>query len=213
MTSSILSSGTAAFSLGVGDFSIRAVLTALQSIGDVSVVGTPRTNALNQQRASFSVTRQEQFFSTQNTPVFNNLGQITGYTQTPSIQTVTTGLVLDVLPQISDKNIVTMAIRPSVTSLVGHNVIPASGGGVQADLPVTDHRETDTMARARSGETIMIGGLIQKQTSTTRSGVPVLMSMPIIGRLFSKTVVSERNTELVIFLTPEIVSGQPPGGR
>jgi type II secretory pathway component GspD/PulD (secretin) len=59
----------------------------------------------------------------------------------------------------------------------------------------------------------MIGGLIQKQTSTTRTGVPVLMSMPVIGRLFSKTTTTERNTELVIFLTPEIVSGQPPGGH
>jgi type II secretory pathway component GspD/PulD (secretin) len=67
------------------------------------------------------------------------------------------------------------------------------------------------MARVRSGETIMIGGLIQKQTSTTRTGIPVLMSIPILGRAFSSTRIEERNSELVIFLTPEIVSGQPPG--
>jgi MSHA type pilus biogenesis protein MshL len=213
LTSGIQNSGTAAFNLGIGDFSVRAVLSALETVGDVTVVATPRTNALNQQRASFNVTRQEQFFSVTRTPVFNSLGQPTGSTETPSIQTVTTGLVFDVLPQISDKNIVMMAIRPSVTSLVSHTVVAGSGGTIQADLPVTDHRETDTMARVRSGETIMIGGLIQKQTSTTRTGVPVLMSMPVIGRLFSKTTTTERNTELVIFLTPEIVSGQPPGGH
>jgi type II secretory pathway component GspD/PulD (secretin) len=67
------------------------------------------------------------------------------------------------------------------------------------------------MARVRSGETIMIGGLIQKQSTTTRSGIPGLMSLPILGRIFSSTRIEEHSSELVIFLTPEIIAGQPPG--
>jgi len=116
-----------------------------------------------------------------------------------------------VLPQISDKNVVLMAIRPSVTSIASRTQIVGANGTVQATLPITEHRETDTMARVRSGETIMIGGLIQKQSTTTRTGIPVLMSIPILGRAFSSTKIEERNSELVIFLTPEIVTGQPPG--
>jgi type II secretory pathway component GspD/PulD (secretin) len=69
------------------------------------------------------------------------------------------------------------------------------------------------MARVRSGETIVIGGLIQKQTETIRTGIPLLKDLPFFGRLFSSTKIEEHNSELVIFVTPEIVSGQPPSGR
>ena len=106
-----------------------------------------------------------------------------------------------------------MAIRPSVTSLVSSTQILGTNGSIQATLPVIEIRETDTMASVRSGETIMIGGLIQRQMSTSRSGIPILMNIPGFGRIFSKTSVTERTSELVIFLTPEIVSGQPPRGR
>jgi MSHA biogenesis protein MshL len=208
--SSSISGGTASFNLGIGDFTLQAVLNALQSVGNVEVVAKPMTNALNQQKASFNVTRQEQFFTTVRTP--NIVGNTqSGFTETQQIQTATVGLVFDVLPQISDKNIIMMAIRPSLTSIASRTEIRGSNGAVQATLPVTEHRESDTMARVRSGETIMIGGLIQKQTSTTKTGIPVLMNLPIFGRVFSSTRIEERNSELVIFLTPEIVSGQPPG--
>jgi MSHA biogenesis protein MshL len=211
--SSTVTGGTASFNLGIGDFTLQAVLNALQTVGDVEVVAKPTTNAMNQQKASFNVTRQEQFFTTVQTPVVSpTTGLPTGaFTQTLQIQTATVGLVFDVLPQISDKNVVMMAIRPSVTSIASRTQIVGANGTVQATLPITEHRETDTMARVRSGETIMIGGLIQKQSTTTRSGIPGLMSIPIIGRAFSSTKIEERNSELVIFLTPEIVTGQPPG--
>jgi MSHA type pilus biogenesis protein MshL len=211
--SSTVSGGTASFNLGIGDFTLQAVLNALQTVGDVQVVAKPTTNAMNQQKASFNVTRQEQFFTTVQTPVVSpTTGLPTGaFTQTLQIQTATVGLVFDVLPQISDKNVVLMAIRPSVTSIASRTQIVGANGTVQATLPITEHRETDTMARVRSGETIMIGGLIQKQSTTTRSGIPVLMSIPVVGRAFSSTKIEERNSELVIFLTPEIVTGQPPG--
>jgi MSHA type pilus biogenesis protein MshL len=210
---STVTGGTASFNLGIGDFTLQAVLNALQTVGDVQVVAKPTTNAMNQQKASFNVTRQEQFFTTVQTPVVSpTTGLPTGaFTQTLQIQTATVGLVFDVLPQISDKNVVLMAIRPSVTSIASRTQIVGANGTVQATLPITEHRETDTMARVRSGETIMIGGLIQKQSTTTRSGIPVLMSIPVVGRAFSSTKIEERNSELVIFLTPEIVTGQPPG--
>ena len=209
---STVSGGTASFNLGLGDFTLKAVMTALESVGDVQVVAKPMTNALNQQRASFNVTRQEQFYTTTRTPILTNTGTPTGqYSESQSIQVATVGLVFDVLPQISDKNVVMMAIRPSVTSLASRTQVVAADGTIQATLPVTEHRESDTMARVRSGETIVIGGLIQKQTSTRRTGFPILMNLPLLGRVFSSTKIDERNSELVIFLTPEIISGQPPG--
>ena len=211
LTAGLTSTGPASFNIGIGDLTLRAVLSALETVGDVSVVANPSTTAMNQQKASFNVTRQQQFFSITRTPIVSpTTGAVTGFSETPQIQTATVGLVFDVLPQISDDNIVQMAIRPSMTSLVGKTQIQGANGGIQAELPVIDHRETDTMARVRSGETIIIGGLIQKQETTTRTGIPLLKDLPLFGRLFSSTRIETHNSELVIFVTPEIVSGQPP---
>jgi general secretion pathway protein D len=207
----LTSTNPASFNIGIGSFTLNAVLSALETVGDVSVVANPQTTAMNQQKASFNVTRQQQFFVTVQTPnISPTTGAVTGYTPTTQIQTATVGLVFDVLPQISDDNIVQMAIRPSMTTLVGRTQIQGANGAIQAELPVIDSRETDTMARVRSGETIVIGGLIQKQETTTRTGIPILKDLPLFGKLFSSTKIETHNSELVIFVTPEIVSGQPP---
>jgi type II secretory pathway component GspD/PulD (secretin) len=69
------------------------------------------------------------------------------------------------------------------------------------------------MARLRGGETIIIGGLMQTRHEKVVSGVPVLRSIPLLGRLFTRTVEVERKAELVLFLTPTIIAGAPPAGR
>jgi len=212
-SSTVASNGNSSFNLGVGDLALTAVLNALQGMGDVNVLASPSTAAMNQQKASFNVTRDVPFFTIIRTPIVSpTTGTITGYNETPSIQTAQVGIILDVLPQISSDNVVTMSIRPSVTSLVSTQTINSSSGA-QAILPTTDRRETDTMARVRSGETVMIGGLIQTQITSERHGVPILMKLPALGRLFSHMTQIERHSEMVIFITPQIVSGQPPSGH
>jgi MSHA biogenesis protein MshL len=211
-TSTVASTGNVSFNLGVGDLALTAVLNALQSTGDVNVLASPATSAMNQQKASFNVTREVPFVTVSLQPVTNALTGNVTYNQIQNVQTAEVGIILDVLPQISSDNIVTMSIRPSVTSLVSTQTITSSGGA-QVVLPTTDRRETDTMARVRSGETVMIGGLIQTQITNDRHGVPILMDLPVIGRLFVHTSQTEHHSEMVIFITPQIVSGQPPVGR
>ena len=171
-----------------------------------------RNSRCNQQKASFNVTREIPFVTVQLQPVTNNLTGNVTYTQIQTVQTAQVGIILDVLPQISSDNVVTMSIRPSVTSLVSTQTI-TSGSGAQTVLPTTDRRETDTMARVRSGETVMIGGLIQTQTTNDRHGVPILMNLPGLGRLLSHVTQTEHHSEMVIFITPQIVSGQASGSR
>ena len=206
------SNNNASFNLGVGNLALTAVLNALQSTGDVNILASPSTSAMNQQKASFNVTREVPFVTISSQPTFNNSGQVSGTIQIPTVQTAQVGIVLDVLPQISSDNVVTMSIRPSVTSLVSTQTITTTGGG-QTILPTTDRRETDTMARVRSGETVMIGGFIQTQNTSERHGIPILMNLPCVGNLFSHTTITEHHSEMVIFITPQIVAGQPPGGR
>jgi type II secretory pathway component GspD/PulD (secretin) len=78
---------------------------------------------------------------------------------------------------------------------------------------VIDTRESDTMARLRASETIIIGGLMQTRREKVRSGVPGLRSIPLLGRLFTSYRDVERKAELVIFLTPTIIAGQPTTAR
>jgi MSHA biogenesis protein MshL len=210
--STVSSNNNASFNLGVGNLALTAVLNALQTTGEVNVLASPATSAMNQQKASFNVTRDVPFITTTLQPVTNNLTGIVTYTQIQNVQTAQIGIILDVLPQISSDNVVTMSIRPSVTSLVSVATFTTTAGA-QTSVPTTDRRETDTMARVRSGETVMIGGLIQTQATNDRHGVPVLMDLPGIGRFFSHITQTEHHSEMVIFITPQIVSGQPPTGR
>jgi MSHA biogenesis protein MshL len=204
------SSGNVEFTLSGGTGQITAILNALESQGDVRVLSSPRVSALNNQRAVFDVTSGEIVFTVTQTPIPNPGGTPTFVTQvTP--QQINVGIVLDVLPQIGADNTVTMNIRPVVTSVSGTRSISVDGNTHQA--PIIDTRETDTMARLRASETIIIGGLMQTRREKVRSGVPGLRSIPLLGRLFTSYKDVERKAELVIFLTPTIIAGQPAPAR
>jgi MSHA biogenesis protein MshL len=195
-----------------GGARISAVLTALSSQGNVRVLSSPRVSALNNQRAVFDVTTGEIVFQQSRQLATTAPGAAPTFTTTVTPTQVNVGIVLDVLPQIGANNTVTMNIRPVVTSVARvASFTSAEGSSFQA--PVIDTRETDTMARLRDGETIIIGGLMQTRHEKIKSGVPVLRSIPLLGRLFTRTIEVERKAELVIFLTPTIISGTPPAAR
>jgi type II secretory pathway component GspD/PulD (secretin) len=123
-------------------------------------------------------------------------------------------VVLDVLPQISADNVLTMDIRPAVTSIARVDSISLRDG-TSASAPVIARREGDTIARLRAGETMVIGGLVQTRRENVDGGVPYLKDIPLLGVLFKRIKRVDSRTELVIFLTPTIVSGAPAtgGGR
>lgn len=198
------------FTLSGGAGQITAVLNALSSQGDVRVLSSPRVSALNNQRAVFDVTTGEIVFNVTQTPITSPNGTTTFVSQVTPTQ-VNVGIVLDVLPQIGADNTVTMNIRPVVTSVARTATFIQDGATFSA--PVIDTRESDTMARLRAGETIIIGGLMQTRREKVRSGIPGLRDIPLVGRLFTSYSDVERKAELVIFLTPTIVAGQPVAVR
>ena len=199
------------FTLTGGSGQIGAVLNALSSQGDVRVLSSPRVSALNNQRAVFDVTTGEIVFNVSQTPIISPNGTTTFQSNVTPTQ-VNVGIVLDVLPQIGADNTVTMNIRPVVTS-VARTASFTSADGAVIQAPVIDTRESDTMARLRAGETIIIGGLMQTRREKVRSGIPGLRDIPLLGRLFTSYTDVERKAELVIFLTPTIIAGQPVAPR
>ena len=123
-------------------------------------------------------------------------------------QQISVGVVLDVLAQISADNMITMDIRPAVTNIDHVETITLSDG-TSSSAPAIAKREGDTIARLRAGETMIIGGLVQTRKERTVSGIPLLMDIPGLGTLFQRIKITEHKSELVVFLTPTIISGQP----
>jgi MSHA type pilus biogenesis protein MshL len=202
------SSNAVEFNLVNGLESVTAVLTALSSQGDVRVLSSPGVSTLNNQRAVFNVTTEEVFFAVTRQPVRGVGGEVIQFETSVETQPVAVGIVMDVLPQISADNQITMNVRPMVTSLA--RIEEFSQDDNFARAPVIDRRELDTMVRVRSGETHVIGGLIQTRTENIRSGVPLLKDIPYLGWLFGRTRTVERRSELVIFITPTIIAGTVP---
>lgn len=207
-----VSSNTASITLGGGLSQVTIALEALESQGDVAVLSSPMITALNNQMAVFDATSAEVFFAVTQTPVVGTGGAVLLNTQVQP-QQVSVGIVLNILAQIGADNVITLLVRPQLSevSRIEEFVTP-EGGKITA--PVISRRETDTMARVRGGETIVIGGLTQTRRDKTSSGVPGLRRVPGIGGLFGGRSDVEEKDELVIFLTPTIIVGaQQTAGR
>ena len=202
-------SGNVQLKLTGGSGQVNVVLSALEGQGNVRVLSSPRVSALNNQRAVFDVTTGEVVFTVSQFAIPNSIpGGAPQFVSQVTPTQVNVGIVLDVLPQIGADNVVTLNIRPVVTS-VARTAEFTLPDGTLFQAPVIDTRESDTMARLRAGETIIIGGLMQSRTEKVESGIPLLKDIPVLGWLFKRYKDVDRKAELVIFLTPTIISGQP----
>lgn len=180
--------------------SVDLALSALEEQGDVQVVSQPRIRTLNNQQAIVRVGTERTFFTTTTTitPVAGGT-PIQTVTNTPS--TINEGLVLSVTPQISESGEIAMDVTPVLTNITGTDTSPDG----LSNAPILDIKQTSTLVRMYDGETIVVGGLIQQAVSNTKRSVPLLGSIPGLGKLFSSTYDRNVNRELVIFLTPRIV--------
>lgn len=114
-----------------------------------------------------------------------------------TINYIEAGIVLEFLPKIINNNEVLLEIRPSVNSI----------GQVVADgLPAVNSRSAETTVILKNKETLAIGGLIKKDELKTKSEVPILSELPILGNIFSAEKKNKLETELIIFITPEIIA-------
>lgn len=112
------------------------------------------------------------------------------------------GVRLAVLPRVGADGNIMMDLRPAVSFLRAFTSVP--GGG---QLPQTSERQAQQTISIRSGDTIAIGGLIQKQDAKSTAGIPLLMDLPIIGELFKRTNNTTKQTEIIIFLSATLASG------
>lgn len=173
--------------------SVTSVLNTLQSKTRVRVLSAPKLIVLNNQTATLQVgdqvpiiTQQSQSVSSPGAPIVNN------------IELRDTGVILRVTPRVNDSGLVTLDIAQEVSS-----VAQTTTSGINS--PTIQQRRISSTVATRSGEIIALGGLIREGTTRTRSGVPFLSQLPVVGGLFGQQRTLGNRTELIILMTPTII--------
>ncbi len=197
------------FSLNFSTSNFNGVIELLQSQGEVQVLSSPRISTLNNQKAVIKVGTDEFFV----TDVSTNTTTTTTTTNTSPEVSLTpffSGIALDVTPQIGDNNEVILHVHPSVTEVVERNKVIEVGDST-FDLPLaySSIREADSIIRARSGQVVVIGGLLQNKKTKNDASVPWLSRIPVLGYLFRQSRRSIVKSELIILLQPKII--EPSG--
>jgi general secretion pathway protein D len=181
-----------------GNIDVDATLSALAASGDVRILSRPVILAQNNQQASISVGEERPFISvSRSLPTTEPIrDEIINY------RDVSTALTI--VPTINDDGYVNLAVVQQVNTATNE---------VQFGAPVISKREAVTQILARDGQTVVIGGLIDRQTDRSRAGVPFLKDIPLLGFLFGTTRETTGNSELFLFLTPHIVASDEDADR
>ena len=196
--------GVFTLALNLGDF--NAFIELLQTQGNVQVLSSPRVATMNNQKAVIKVGTDEFFVTDVSTTTVTG----TSTTVTPSV-TLTpffSGIALDVTPQISEEGEVTLHVHPSISDVVDQEKTVTIGNTKQQlPLALSKIRESDSVIRARSGQVVVIGGLMQDLTDDRSASTPGFSDIPVIGNLFKHKKNRGLKSELVILLRPIVVSG------
>lgn len=197
----------------------NAAVSAMSRFGTVRALASPRLTVLNNQSAVLNVAKNQVYFeldiditdATQDSPSRTTVDS--------NIRSVPEGVLINVQPSIDlDSQVVSMAVRPTVTRIVDYVNDPAvtimvanseelSEAAIVSAVPVVNVQEFDSVIQMNNGQAIVMGGLIQDRTQSTQNAVPVLGEIPMVGGLFRNQSDNVQKTELVVFMKATIVEG------
>jgi general secretion pathway protein D len=197
-SSAAIASATPGFSLSwvTGNFSPRAILNLLSDVTQTKVISTPRLLVLSNETARLQVgdvvpiiTQSATNAITSNSTIVNNVT----YKET--------GVVLEVTPRVNTGGYVTMDVNQSVSTVVNTTTS-------QIDSPTFQQRRLNSTISVKTGQTILLGGLIQQNDNRESQGIPVLNEIPGVGSLFGTHTNGAGRTELIMLLTPHVISNE-----
>ncbi len=194
--------GTFTASFNLDDF--NALIDLLGTQGVVQVLSSPRISTVNNQKAVIKVGTDE-FFVTE----VSSQTTTTTTSTTPSVDVELTpffsGIALDVTPQISEENEIILHVHPTVSEVVDQTkTVDAPGGTLTLPLALSTIRESDSIIRARNGQVVVIGGLMQNVASDENARSPWISELPFVGAAFKQKRQQALKSELVILLKPVI---------
>ncbi len=181
------------------------VLDAIATEGDTNVLANPKISVLNGQPALISVGSNATYIDKVETTVSES-GAVT---QTITTSSIMSGLGLGVVATIMGNDEVVLSLTPVTSQLEGGTVTYENfGSGTTASkvgVPVVNLRELNTTVKIKSGDMLIVGGLIDESDTTTDTKVPVLGDIPMAGKLFKSSKKTKTQKELVVLLLPKIM--------
>ena len=173
--------------ISLSDFMLDLELSALQADGYGEVISTPKVMTADKQQAKVSSGQQIPYQTT----------STAGGTATATTEFKDALLSLDVTPSLTPDGKVQMQLN--ITS-------DSRGGTAPNGEVILNKNEINTNVLVNNGETVVLGGIFEQETSNTQTKVPFLGDLPYLGRLFRKDAKTEAKRELLIFVTPRIVN-------
>ncbi len=178
------------------------VMNLLNEYGFTKVLTHLRIVAVNKEEAKLLVgTRQPYVTSSQSQ---SDAGTITA----ENIQFIDVGVKLSVVPTIGSDGFIMMKIKPEVSSL-GTPLTTA----LLNKIPVVSTSQSETVVKVKDGTMLIIAGLLKNENTDDSTGLPKLSRLPVLGTLFGNKTKQKKTTELVIFITPTIITGANTAGR
>lgn len=188
--------------LSAGSESVSALLRAVAARRRIDVLSRPQIVTLNNQIAQIQVGQE--------VPRVNgfNVNQTTGFAA-PVPQQRAVGIILQVTPRISPEGMVVMEIIARKDALSNQSVpLFVNPDGSTVNSPIIDTTNALTTVGVRSGQTVVVGGMITKRDEETERKVPILGDIPVLGQAFRYDFKRSLRTELLIFLTPRVVHNE-----
>jgi MSHA biogenesis protein MshL len=185
---------------------IAASINLLEQFGKTAVLSSPKLMVLNNQTAVLKVVDNLVYFTVKSQ---TSQGGVSGNTLTSietTAHTVPVGVVMTVTPQINNTGNVNINVRPTVSRVVGYKADPSPNLTVESLIPEIQVREMESMLQIASGNTAVLGGLMQDEAINNTDKVPGVSKVPVVGKVFTGKNDASRKTELVIFLRPTVIT-------
>ena len=187
---------------------LEVAVNALQTKGQARTLSAPSMVVLNNQEAQINVGTQipvvQTYYNglssaipTTTTDTSNPLGTSAYGGTTGSVQYLNTGVVLDVKPRVNPGGLVYLEVQQEVSN---PEAAPAGTN------PPIDQRQLSTQVAVQSGKTVLLGGLIRDISTTQDTGIPLLVNIPVLGRLFGSTSRNTSRVELIVLITPQVIN-------
>ncbi len=196
------SSSTHGQFLTIDNKSFSLILDAMKQQGHVEVLSSPKISVMNGQPAMLSVGQNVKYVDSVSSTTDGTTGSVTYTVNTASVMS---GLGMGVVATIGDNNEIILSLTP-VTSQLSEPIEYKVFGANQVGLPKVSLREMNTIVRVKSGEMLVVGGLIDNTSSYSDNHVSALGKIPGIGKLFRNNGTVSTKKELVILLRPRIIS-------
>ena len=185
--------------IGVNDFAVA--IRSLQQVSDSKILSSPQILVTDREEAKIHIGDTVPYL------VSTTNGTGDNAVTSDDVRFIDVGLKLDVVPTINEDGMVTMRLRPEISSVAGTVTSFNPNKTVRSQVPQVNKTEVETEVMVKDGQTVILAGLRKDDKTHTKKGVPVLMDIPYIGNVFSRTSDAITSTEIVILITPHIVKG------